>query len=126
MGFAAKELEQTEYGINVVKGGATRNLRRAGDNCRYPTCVRGVVAVPQKLEMGEDSLEIVDSIYYSGDMISVRDRIFCTWSNWRELASLLVNHSIPLELLRMCEACIAVCCRDLGTNRKTGRTACYL
>ena len=28
---------------------------------------------------------------------AVRDRIFCPWSKWRELASLLVNHSIPLE-----------------------------
>ena len=27
----------------------------------------------------------------------VRDKISCSWSKWRELASLLVNHSIPLE-----------------------------
>ena len=26
MGFAAKELEQTQYGVNVVKGGATRDV----------------------------------------------------------------------------------------------------
>ena len=75
VGFMVKELEQTEHCVNVVKGGATRNLRRAGDKCRYPTCVRGVVAVPQKLDVGEDNLEIVDSFYYFGDMISVRDRI---------------------------------------------------
>ena len=37
-----------------------RNLRRAGDNFRCPTCVRGVVVVPCRLEVGEDSLEIVD------------------------------------------------------------------
>ena len=68
-------------------------------------CVREVVAVPQRLEVGEDSLEIVDSFRYLGDVIScgggvesaVRDRISCAWSKWRELASLLVNHSIPLE-----------------------------
>ena len=55
--------------------------------------------------MGEDSLEIVDSFCYLGDVIScgggvesvVRDRISCAWSKWRELVSLLVNHSIPLE-----------------------------
>ena len=29
--------------------------------------------------------------------MAVRDRISCAWSKWRELASLLVNHSIPLE-----------------------------
>ena len=28
---------------------------------------------------------------------AVRDRISCAWSKWRELASLLVNHSILLE-----------------------------
>ena len=32
-----------------------RNLRRAGDNFRCPTCVRVVVAVPQRLEVEEDS-----------------------------------------------------------------------
>ena len=41
-------------------------------------------------------------------------------------ASLLVNHSIPLEerakAYCVCETCIAVCCENLGTNRKTGRT----
>ena len=28
---------------------------------------------------------------------AVRDRISCALSKWKELASLLVNHSIPLE-----------------------------
>mgnify|MGYP001792562561 FL=1 len=63
------------------------------------------MAVPRRLEVGEDSLEIVDSFCYLGDVIScrggvesaVRDRISCAWSKWRELASLLVNHSILLE-----------------------------
>ena len=27
VGFAAKELEQTQYGVNVVKGGATRDVQ---------------------------------------------------------------------------------------------------
>ena len=27
VGFVAKELEQTQYGANVVKGGATRDLQ---------------------------------------------------------------------------------------------------
>ena len=27
VGFAAKELEQTQYGANVVKGGATRDVK---------------------------------------------------------------------------------------------------
>ena len=26
VGFAAKELEQTQYGVNVVKGGANRDV----------------------------------------------------------------------------------------------------
>ena len=77
-----------------------RNLRRAGDNFRCLTCVRGVVAVPQRLEMREDSLEIVDSFCYLVDVIlctggvklAVRDRISCAWSRWRELARLLVDH----------------------------------
>ena len=63
------------------------------------------MAVPQRLEVGEDRLEIVDCFHHLGDVIScggelesaVRDRISCTWSKWRELVSLLVNHSIPLE-----------------------------
>ena len=46
-------------------------------------CVRGVVVVQRRLEVGEDSLEIVDSFHYLGDVIScgggvesvVRDRI---------------------------------------------------
>mgnify|MGYP001796314723 FL=1 len=67
--------------------------------------MRVVVVVPQRLELGEDSLEIVDSFRYLGDVIScgggvesaVRDRISCAWSKWRKLPSLLVNHSIPLE-----------------------------
>ena len=29
--------------------------------------------------------------------LAVRDRISCAWSKQRELASLLVNHSIPSE-----------------------------
>ena len=28
---------------------------------------------------------------------AVRDRISCAWSKWRELVSLLLNHSISLE-----------------------------
>ena len=83
------------------------NVRRAGDNFRYPMCVRGVVAVPQRFEVGEDSLELVNSFRYLGDVIScgegielvVRDRISCACSKWRELTSLLVNHTVafPLE-----------------------------
>ena len=61
--------------------------------------------MPQRLEVGKDSLEIVDSFRYLGDVVSfsegvdsaVRDRISGAWSKWRELESLLVNHSIPLE-----------------------------
>ena len=61
------------------------------------------MVVPRRLEVGE--LEVVDSFRYLGDVIScgggvesaVRDRISGAWSKWRELASLLVNHSIPLE-----------------------------
>ena len=52
-----------------------RNLRRAGDNFRCFTCVRGVMAVPQRLEVGEDSLEIVDSFSSLGDEISCGGRV---------------------------------------------------
>ena len=63
------------------------------------------MAVLQRLEVGEDSLEIVDSFRYLGDVFScggevesaVRDRISGAWSKWKELPSLLVNHSIALE-----------------------------
>ena len=62
----------------------------------------GIVAVPQRLEVGKDSLEIVDSFCYLGDLIScgvglglaVRDRIYRAWSKWRELVSLLVNYTV--------------------------------
>ena len=37
-----------------------RILRRAGDNFRCPTCVRGVVAMLWRLQVGEDSLEVCD------------------------------------------------------------------
>ena len=55
------------------------------------------MVVPRRLEVGEDSLKILDSFRYL-DVISceegvesaVRDRIPCAWSKWRELASLLV------------------------------------
>ena len=80
-------------------------MRRAGDNFRCPMYVRGVVVVPQRLEVGEDNLEIVDNFCYLGDVISceggvelaVKVRISGAENKWRELASLLVNHSIPLE-----------------------------
>ena len=39
-------------------------------NFRCSTYVKGVVVVPQRLEVGEDSLEIVDSFHYLGDVIS--------------------------------------------------------
>ena len=79
------------------------NLRRAGNNFRCLTCVRGIVAVLQRLEVG-GSLEIVDSFHNLGDVIScgeglelaVRDRIYpIPWNKWRVLASFLVNHSFP-------------------------------
>ena len=62
--------------------------------------------MPRRLEVGEDRPEIaVDSFHYLGVVIScgggvklaVRDRISCSWSKLRELVSLLVKHSIPLE-----------------------------
>ena len=65
-----------------------RNLKRAGEHFRCPMCVRGVVVKPQRLEMGEDSLEIVNSFHYLADVIScgggvestVRDRICGAWN----------------------------------------------
>ena len=59
----------------------------------------------KRLKVREDCLEIVDNFRYLGDVIScgcgvesaVRDGISGVWSKWRELANLLVNHSIPLE-----------------------------
>ena len=46
-----------------------RNLRRAGDKFRCPTCVREVVVVSQRFEVGEDSLEMADSFCYLGDVL---------------------------------------------------------
>ena len=111
MGFAAKGVGANSIWCQCCERwchqrcSELRNLRRAGDNFRCPTCVREVVVVPRRLEVGKDSLEIVDSFHYLGNVIScgggvelaVRDRISGAWSKWRELASLLVNHSIPLE-----------------------------
>ena len=103
--------------------------------CRCTTCVKRVVALPQRLEVGQDSLEIADSFCYLGDVIScgrgvesaVRDRISSSWSKWREPVSLLVTHCIPLEetavMVYCARVCIAVYCRNLGTNRKTVRIA---
>ena len=48
MGFATKELEQTQYSVNVVKGGATRDVNI----------------------VGEDSLEKVDSFRNLSDVLS--------------------------------------------------------
>ena len=65
---------------------------------RYPC--REVVVVAWRLEVEEDSLEIVDSFCYLGDLIScggeaesaVRDRISCAWNKWRELVSYIAFH----------------------------------
>ena len=65
--------------------------------------------------------------YGGGVESAVRGRILCVWSKWRELVSLLVNYTILLEerakfYCACVEACIAVYCRNLGTNGQTGRT----
>ena len=55
-----------------------RNLRRAGDNLKCLTCVREVVVVTQKLEVGDDSLDIVSrqfSLSWRCDFMQRRDRI---------------------------------------------------
>ena len=102
-----------------------------------PNVCEGSYGSTREIGGGEKvSLEIVDSFHYLGNVIScrggvelaVRDRISCAWSKWKELVSLLLNHSIPLEervkvYCAWCEACIAVCCGNLGTNGRTGRTA---
>ena len=82
-----------------------RNVGRAGDDFRCPTCREGAVAAPQNLVVEEENVEVVDSFRYLGDMMTceggvesaVRDRISSAWNKWRELASLLVNQSIPLK-----------------------------
>ena len=40
-----------------------RNVRRAGENFRCPTCVRGVVAVQRNLAVEEELVEVVDSLF---------------------------------------------------------------
>ena len=47
-----------------------------------------------------------------GVELTTRDKISCAWSKWRKE-----------QRLTVCEACIAVCCGKLGTNRKTERAA---
>ena len=45
-----------------------------------------------------DSFQYLDVISCGeGVESAVRVRISCAWSKWRELVSLIVNHSIPLE-----------------------------
>ena len=48
------------------------------DNFRCPTCVRGVKAVHQRLEVGDDSLETVGSFCYLGDVNSCKGGV-----NWQ-------------------------------------------
>ena len=54
-----------------------------------------------------------------------RNRIYCAWSKWRELASLLVNHSIPPEerekVYCSFEACIAVSYRNWALTERLER-----
>ena len=73
------------------------------------------MAAPQYLEVGDENVEVVDSFRYLGDMMTceggvesaVRDRISSAWNKWRELASLLVNQSIPLrERAKVYCACV--------------------
>ena len=75
---------------------------------RCSTCARGFVVVPWKLKVGEDSLEIMDSFCYLGDVIScgggvesaVRNRISCAWSK------LLVNQASLEERVKVYCACV--------------------
>ena len=73
------------------------------------------------MEVGEDCLEIVDCFHYFGDVISCGvgvESAVSVWRKWRELA-----RGKSEGLLWVCEDCIVVCCRNLGTNGKTGRIA---
>ena len=54
--------------------------------------MRGVLVVPQRLEVGKDNLEIADNFCWLGDVIScrggvesaIRVRISGAWSKWRD------------------------------------------
>ncbi len=58
----------------------------------------------RQVRMGETLVEVMDGFCYLGDAMrceggaeaAVRVRIACAWKSWRELASLLANHNIPL------------------------------
>ena len=73
------------------------------------------MAAPRNLVVEEENVELVDNFRYLGDMMTceggvesaVRDRISSAWNKWRELASLLVNQSIPLrERAKVYCACV--------------------
>ena len=84
-----------------------RNVQGAGDEFRCPKCVEGRDQNEdlQQIRAGTAQVEIVDSFCYLGDVLrceggaeaAVRARIACAWKSWRELASILVNQSIPFK-----------------------------
>ena len=84
-----------------------RDVRDAGDEFRCPKCVEDRDQDENLLQIraGDAQVEVVDSFCYLGDVLrceggaeaAVRARIACAWKSWRELASILVNQSIPFE-----------------------------
>lgn len=94
-----------------------RNLRGM-QNFICPTCRMGQRNQEndrENLVVDGGELEEVEQFCYLGDMIdceagverTVRMRVAAAWSKWREMSSLLTNHSIPLKSRAgVYEACI--------------------
>ena len=86
-------------------------------NFRCSSCNRqgGSPQPDESIQLHDGIVEEVKSFCYLGDMLdrgggaerSVRNRIACAWSKWRELSNLLTNRGIPLRhRARVYEACI--------------------
>ena len=94
-----------------------RDVRRVGGDFRCPNCVAGNRQEEdmRQVMVGGDQVEVVDGFCYLGDVMrgeggaeaAVRARIANSWRSWRELASLLVNQSIPLvNRAQVYKACV--------------------
>ena len=87
-------------------------------NFKCPKCIRGI----DRVELGKEGLVIEDGrieevheFCYLGDVLdcdagverAVRARVAAAWKKWREMASLLINKSIPLKIRgSVYESCI--------------------
>ena len=73
---------------------------------KCPSCIQGLNRTKDNtIQLGEDSLELVDEFCYLGDMLdsgggaesATITRVKCGWKKFRDLQPLLTSHSISLN-----------------------------